>query len=116
MPCTSAVRAVASTSITPVRPETSSPGAVVSARGRKRLDVFLASRTGALGGIAAYDARRRSTAAAWSAQAPPVLTPDNLLPFGVRSVSGEAQVESLSANTPFGSPDIPAGASRQGCA
>src|SRR6478672_11254361 len=87
MPCTSAVRAVASTSITPVRPETSSPGAVVAARGRKRLDVFLASRTGALRGMAAYDARRRSTAAACWSQAPPVVTPDNLLPLGVGSVS-----------------------------
>ena len=33
-------------------------------RGRKRLEVRLASRTGAPGGIAAYDARRRCTAAA----------------------------------------------------
>src|SRR5665811_1377121 len=63
MPCTSAVRATGSTSSTPSRPETSSPGAVVAARGRKRFEVRFARRTGAPGGSAAYDDARAATAA-----------------------------------------------------
>ena len=54
MPCTSAVRATGSTSITPSKAWTSSPGAAGFGRGRNRLDVFFASRTGSPGGMAAY--------------------------------------------------------------
>src|SRR4051812_42390904 len=61
MPWTSAVRPAASIVITPARPDTSSPGAVVAARGRNRFEVRLASRTVAPGGIARYDSRSRST-------------------------------------------------------
>ena len=74
MPCTSAVFATGSTSMTPSRPLTSSPGVPFLARGRNRLDVFFASRTGAPAGIASYDARSRTTAASWRAQALPSLT------------------------------------------
>lgn len=52
MPATSAVLFWASTAMTVVSPDTSSPGAVGSARARKRLDVFFASRTVASAGIA----------------------------------------------------------------
>src|SRR6478735_7806044 len=65
MPCTSAVRATGSTAMTPSSPDTSRPGWSVSALGRKRLEVRLASRTGAPGGMRWYDAVRRSTAAWW---------------------------------------------------
>src|SRR4051794_8900593 len=78
MPCTSAVRASTSIETTPPRPETSSPGASVPARGRKRLEVFLASRTVCPGGMASYDARRRATACSWAGI--PVTTDRNLLP------------------------------------
>src|SRR5699024_5104493 len=50
MPCTSAVRASGSTETTPVRPVVSSPWDDDEVRGRKRLDVRLASRTGSPGG------------------------------------------------------------------
>src|SRR5699024_12803497 len=62
MPCTSAVRACGSMAMTPPRPDTSSPGTELSLRGRKRFEVFLANRTGAPRGIAAWDRTRRSTA------------------------------------------------------
>ena len=64
MPCTSAVRASGSTESTRSRPETSSPGRLTVVRGRKRLDVRLASRTGSPAGIAAYCASSRSRASA----------------------------------------------------
>src|SRR3546814_15316032 len=52
-------------------PQTSSPPAPprpdAPARGRKRFEVFFASRTGAPRGIAASEARRRSTALRWRA-------------------------------------------------
>ena len=66
MPWTSAVWAAVSIEITPVSPETSSPGASVAARGRKRLEVFFASRTVCPAGTASYDAVRRATAASMS--------------------------------------------------
>ncbi len=53
------------------------PGASVAARGRKRLEVFLARRTDWPAGIASYDAVRRATAASWAAC--PVSTDGNLL-------------------------------------
>lgn len=64
IPSTSAVRRSASTSRTPEKADTSRPGVLVGLRGRNRLEVRLASRTGAPGGMAAYFARRSSTAAA----------------------------------------------------
>ncbi len=67
IPCTSAVAlpsAATSTEITPASPDTSRPGASTCDRARKRFEVRFASRTGAPAGIAAYDARSRSTAAA----------------------------------------------------
>src|SRR6478735_2678614 len=80
MPWTSAVRASTSIEITPPSPETSSPGASVPERGRKRLEVFFASRTVCPVGMASYDARRRSTASSWADR--PVTTDRNLLPSG----------------------------------
>ena len=51
MPWTSAVRPTGSTLITPVSPETSSPGVSTWVRGRNRLELRFASRTGAPGGM-----------------------------------------------------------------
>jgi hypothetical protein len=51
IPATSAVLASASTEITPVNPEVSSPGASFLARVRNRLEVGFASRTEAVAGI-----------------------------------------------------------------
>ena len=62
IPCTSAVRATGSTLITPPSPETSSPALATASRGRNRLDVRFARRTGASSGTAAYDSWRRRTA------------------------------------------------------
>ena len=62
MPWTSAVRAAASTLITPVSPETSSPGRSFSVRGRNRFELRFASRTGSPGGMSWYDERSRPTA------------------------------------------------------
>jgi len=62
MPWTSAVRDSGSTSSTRWNPDTSRPGALEGSRQRKRLEVRLASRTGAPGGIASYDLRSASTA------------------------------------------------------
>ncbi len=59
MPCTSAVRAVGSTAMTPSSPATSSPTEGAEVRRRKRLDVRFASRTGWSAGIAAYDVTQR---------------------------------------------------------
>ena len=63
MPSTSAVRATGSTSSTPLNADTSSPGVCAPSRTRKRFDVFLASRTGEPGGMAAYWRWSRSRAA-----------------------------------------------------
>src|SRR5215218_3945680 len=81
MPCTSAVCASSSIEITPFSPDTSRPGTPVAARGRKRFEVFLASRTVWPAGMAAYDARRRATAFSWAAS--PVSTEGNLLRGGL---------------------------------
>src|SRR6478609_1420415 len=78
MPCTSAVLAATSMAMTLSSPDTSSPGAVVAARGRKRLVVRFASRTGAPVGMAAYDDRSRSSATSCAGQ-PRKLTDENLL-------------------------------------
>src|SRR3954449_4389262 len=77
MPWTSAVCAASSIEITPLSPDTSSPGVSVAERGRKRLEVFFARRTGWPAGIASYDALRRATAVSWAAS--PVSTDRNLL-------------------------------------
>src|SRR3954447_2977145 len=53
--------------MTPSRPLTSSP-ATASLRGRNRLEVFLARRTRAPGGMLAYEAPSRSTASLWDCQ------------------------------------------------
>ena len=68
MPCTSAVRATGSTAITPVSPETSSPGADGRRRGAGT-GWRSAWRAGPAhpAGSAAYDARSRSTARRWAA-------------------------------------------------
>src|SRR4051794_32883444 len=63
MPCTSAVRASASTDSTRLKPLTSRPDPAIGSRGRNRLDVRLARRTGEPVGIAAYCCRSRSVAA-----------------------------------------------------
>src|SRR5690349_24963706 len=89
MPWTSAVPAASSIEITPLRPETSSPGASVDARGRKRLEVFLARRTGRPAGMASYDAFRRATAASWAAS--PVSTDGNLLRGGRQRRTGPVE-------------------------
>ena len=49
-------------------------------RGRNRLEVRLASRTGAPGGRAAYDARSRATAAACWSQRHPIASPGQRTP------------------------------------
>ena len=76
MPCTSAIggppvagSGCGSTSMTPVRPLTSRPGAELAVRARNRLVVCFASRTGSPGGMAAYDVPSRSTARTCSSQA-----------------------------------------------
>ena len=63
-------------------PETSRPGAALRSRGRNRLDVRLASRTGAPGGIAAYCRSSRSRAWAWRA---PTCTPSRAGAVVIRS-------------------------------
>src|SRR3954453_19009359 len=78
MPCTSAVSPSTSIEVTPPRPETSRPGAVLAVRGRKRFEVFFARRTVWPVGRASYDARRRATASSWAVD--PVTTDGNLLP------------------------------------
>ena len=83
MPCTSAVRRLGVDRDHAVEPgdvETRRRGR--AARGRNRLDVFFASRTGAPVGIAAYDARSRSTAAACSSQ-PPGSSREQLTPHPI---------------------------------
>src|SRR5690242_10469769 len=88
MPCTSAVCATGSTSMTPSRPLTSSPWVWLAARGRKRLEVFFASRTGEPAGIASYDAWSRATAASCACHEE--VTRRTLLPGRVREISGRS--------------------------
>src|ERR1044072_5552993 len=95
MPCTSAVPSPGLTSMTPVRPETSRPGAWVAARGRKRLVVRLPSRTASPAGIAAYDARSRWTARSCSSQLIPRLMFENLLLVHVPLKVGEVHDDSV---------------------
>src|SRR3954447_6937008 len=92
MPWTSAVCASGSTSMTPVRPLTSRPGAVEAARARNRFVVRFARRTGAPAGMAAYDERSLATASSCCCQAldwmEPVVTPRNLLLLDFVGVAG----------------------------
>src|SRR4051812_40048653 len=93
MPWTSAIAAAASTSTTPRNPDTSSPGTSLVLRARKRFEVGFASRTGAPGGIAAYDACSRRTPVSCCSQPTTPTTRLNLqrralAPCGGRTGSG----------------------------
>src|SRR5690242_7587943 len=63
-----------STDTTPASPETSRPGVCTRDRWRNRFDVRLASRTGAPGGMASYDACNRTTASRCAAHPTTSLT------------------------------------------